>query len=343
MLAKDLGVEMCVNIAACSTKMVLGKDSRGLDADNFPKLLAGDEACDCDLDKVTMAVEADVNPLRVIVDCTNSEKVAEYYERWISAGANIIGPSRRVPAGDLERYHRVCDAERENGIEWLYESSVGSALPILTTLRDLKETGDQIHRIRGSVSGTMAYVLSTFCETIPFSEAVRNAVDKGFTENDIRDDLSGFDMAQKVVILARGLGLEVNIGDVEVESLIPDEIINKEYTGDRDEVTAALLEDIKCVDESMLERLKAAEAEEGALRYKFVIDRATSKCKCSLEVVDRVDPLFRLKTNENLVAFETSRYETSPLIVKGAAAGPDLAAAGIFADLLRLTRAYSFQ
>jgi len=341
MLAEDLGIAMCVNIAACSTKMILGQDSRGLDTDSFPKLLSSDKACECDLDEVTKAVEADVNPLRVIIDCTNSEQVAEYYQRWISSGVNIIGPSRKVPAGDLDRYHRVCDAEREQPVSWLYESSVGSALPILSTLRDLRETGDEINIIRGSVSGTMAYVLSKFSETLPFSEAVRNAVEKGFTENDLREDLSGYDMAQKVVILARGLGLEVNLGDVEVESLIPEEIIKKDYPGDREAVTEAVLEDIKSVDASMLERLKAAEANGEALRYKFVIDRATGKCKCSLEAVDSVDPLFRLKTNENLVAFETSRYVTSPLIVKGAAAGPDLAAAGIFSDLLRLTRAYS--
>eukprot|EP00978_Attheya_sp_CCMP212_P019335 scaffold54038_cov48-Attheya_sp.AAC.1 len=91
----------------------------------------------------------------------------------------------------------------------------------------------------------------------------------------------------------------------------------------------------------MQERLEAADSQDGAIRYKFVIDKATGKCKISLDIVTRVDPLFRLKANENLVAFETSRYATSPLIVKGAAAGPDLAASGIFADLLRLTRASS--
>jgi aspartokinase/homoserine dehydrogenase 1 len=341
-LAKDLGVAMSVNIAACSTKMILGQDSRGLDPDDFPKLLSSDKACECDLDLITTAIEADVNPLRVIVDCTNSEQVAEYYERWIDAGVNIIGPSRKVPAGDLDRYHRVHDSEREKSVSWLFESSVGSALPVLTTLRDLIETGDNVKLIRGCVSGTMAYVLSKTSETMSFSEAARSAYEKGFTENDMREDLSGFDMAQKVVILARQLGLEVNIEDVEVESLIPQDIIDKEYPGDKDAVANAVLEDIKQgVDESMLERLKAAEAEGMNLRYKFVIDAASGKCKCSLEAVDQTDPLFRLKKDENLVAFETSRYATSPLIVKGAAAGPDLAASGIFADLLRLTRAYS--
>lgn len=264
-----------------------------------------------------------------------------YYERWLAAGVNIISPSRKVAAGDLERYRRVCKAQRENAAEWQFESSVGSALPILTTARDLLETGDQIKSISGCVSGTMAYSLSKFSEDMTFSEALRRAVDKGYTETDMREDLTGGDVAQKVVILARSLGMDVSIEDVEVESLIPDEIINKSYGDGRGDVNTGVLEDMKQFDDAMLVRLKEAEADDRRLRYKFHIEKDTGKCKCSLEAVSNTDPLYRLKRNENLVAFETARYAISPLIVKGAAAGPDLAAAGMFADLLRLTRAYS--
>jgi aspartokinase/homoserine dehydrogenase 1 len=340
-LAKDLDVDIRVNIAACSTKMTLGKDARGLDIDGLSELMADGD--DVDLDVISEAMEADVNPLRVIIDCTNSETVSDYYERWLSAGIHLISPSRKVAAGPLERYHRVRKAQRDNSVYWQYESSVGAALPIITTLKDLRDTGDKISAIRGSVSGTMAYVLSTISESTSFAEAVHKAVELGYAENDFREDLSGEDMARKVVILARQVGMNVNIEDVEVESLIPEAIIKKEYTGDLDEVHAQLLEDIKHLDGPMLERLEGAEACDCVLRYKFKINTETGKCKCALEAVPRTDPLFRLKANENLVAFETTRYNTSPLIVKGAAAGPDLAAAGIFADLLRVTRAYSSQ
>ncbi|KAL3909269.1 MAG: hypothetical protein SGARI_002685 [Bacillariaceae sp.] len=163
----------------------------------------------------------------------------------------------------------------------------------------------------------MAYSLSSFSADVPFSEAVRQAVEKRITENDLREDLSGIDMAQKVVILARNLGMDVQIDDVEVESLIPKGLLSKSYPDGWDAMTAVQLDDIKCVDDDMLERLKAAEADEKRLRYKFVIDKSTGKCKCSLEAVSKTDPLYRLKLNENLVAFETRRYETSPLIVKG--------------------------
>jgi aspartokinase/homoserine dehydrogenase 1 len=340
-LAKDLDVDIRVNIAACSTKMALGKDARGLDIDRLSELMVDGE--DMDLDVISEAMEADVNPLRVIIDCTNSEKVSDYYERWLSAGIHLISPSRKVAAGPLERYNRVRKAQRDNSVYWQYESSVGAALPILTTLKDLRDTGDKIYVIRGSVSGTMAYVLSTISKSTSFSEAVRKAVELGYSENDVREDLSGDDAVRKVVILARQVGINVNIEDVEFESLIPEAVIKKEYTGDKDEVHAQLLDDIKHLDGLMLERLEGAEASDCVLRYKFEINTETGKCQCALKAVPRTDPLFRLKANENLVAFETTRYKTSPLIVKGAAAGPDLAAAGIFADLLRVTRAYSSQ
>jgi aspartokinase/homoserine dehydrogenase 1 len=340
MLAKDVGVEVCVTVAANSKKMVHSKDSRGLDISQLSELLASDEESeDFDLDQLTALMDADVNPLRVIVDCTNSEHVYEHYERWISSGINIVSPGGKFGSGDLDRYRRVCQAQRASGASLSVESSVGSALPIITTLRDLLDTGDKINSVEGSLSGTMAYVFSTFSHELPFSEAVRKAVELGYTENNVLENLSGLDTARKVVILARRMGLDVNLDDVEVESLVPEEITSKSYSEHTDNVS--LLEDIKCVDAPMQERLKAAEEADCVLRYKFVINTETGKCKCTLEPVPLTDPLYRLKGNENLVAFATSRYETSPLIVKGAAAGPDLAAAGIFADLLRLTRAFS--
>jgi len=335
MLAEAVGLAICVNIAASSTKMSLGKDSRALDLDKIPELLADEKARSFDLEHITDVMAANVNPLRVIVDCTNSEEVCQYYERWLCSGIHIVSPGRKVGSGDIDRYRRVCQAQKENAVNWYTESSVGSALPIISTLRDLLETGDKIKCLKGSLSGTMAFVLSTFSETIPFSEAVLKAVDAGYTENDLCEDLSGLDMARKVVILARQLGLEVQLEDVEVESLLPEKI--DFYSTEKG--NAYVLEDIKRLDGPMLERLKAAEAAGCALRYKFMIDTDTAKCTCSLEAVPSTDPLFRLKRNENLVAFETGRYESSPLIIKGAAAGPDLAASGIFADLLRLTRA----
>ena len=341
-LMEELNVEMRVNIAANSKKLVLGKNSKCLDLDNLKELLESDEAQDLDLDAITEVMEADVNPQRVVIDCTNNQEVSQYYERWLSSGINIISPNRKLAAGPLKDYRRVSQAQRDNQVNWLYESSVGSALPILTTLRDLQETGDNVIKVRGSLSGTLAYVFNTMSEDVSFSEALAQANEKNYAEADMREDLSGMDMARKVVILARRLGHEIEVGDCEVESLIPLEIVEKDYSNlEGRSLNEAILEDIKTLDAPMLERWRAAQAKGCNVRYSFEIDAATGKSKVTLSDVEKTSPLFRLRFNENLVAFETERYTSSPLIVKGAAAGPQLAAAGIFADLLRLTRAFA--
>ena len=312
-----------------------------MEYNDVEELLESDDAQELDMDVLMASLEADVNPNRVIIDCTNDDKLADMYEKWMSLGVNVISPGRRAAAGPLDRYCAIQKAKRANTVEWQYESSVGSALPILSTLRDLVQTGDNVIQLRGCLSGTMAYVFNHMNEETSFSEAVRLAIEQDFTEDDIREDLSGIDVCRKIVILARELGMNLSVEDVEVESLIPVEICNKEYNGSKMEARNAILHDLNALDSSMLARYKAAVADGKLLRYKFVIDVSTGKCKCNLEAVDNRDTLFRLRDNENLVAFETSRYTTSPLIVKGAAAGPDLSASGMFADLLRLGRAFA--
>mmetsp|Transcript_35122 Transcript_35122/g.52428 ORF Transcript_35122/g.52428 Transcript_35122/m.52428 type:complete len:963 (-) Transcript_35122:171-3059(-) len=342
-LAENLGVDMRVNIAGTSKKMLVAENMNGINLSSLSDDIRGDAAKDFDLDAITNEMEADVNPLRVIIDCTNSEDVAGYYEQWLSAGINIISPGRKGASGPLDMYQRCTELQKENSVYWQYESSVGAALPIITTLKDLADTGDNILALRGSVSGALAYVFSEFSEEMPFSEALSRAVEKGYTENDLREDLSGLDTARKVVVLARQIGLDVDVKDVEVESLLPEGLADKVYEGveGKTALDAALIEDVKAIDEAMLKRYQEAKANDANLRYKFTIDRESGKCSVSLQAVSKKDPLFRLKKNENLVEFVTTRYEESPMIIKGAAAGPELAATGIFADLLRVTRAFS--
>jgi aspartokinase/homoserine dehydrogenase 1 len=339
-LKKILGIGIAVNVAATSSLMAVSKDSRGLDLTHLNQTLHSGDAMEFHLEKFSSVVESDLNPLRIIVDCTNSEAVAEYYERWLKKGISIISHGRKVGAGPIERYRRVCEIQRLNSVSLCLDTSIGSALPVISTMHDLFDTGDTIKSISGHLSGTFAYALGDFSDEIPFSEAVRMALKQDVPELDLRVDLSGQDTAEKVVTLARQAGLEVSLDDVEVENLLPDFMRSKSYN--KEKLDAELLADIqKNMDSPMNDRRLAAERENRKLRYKFHIDLESGKCKCWLDAVPQSDPLYRLKSNEYLVSFDTKRYEKSPLTMKGAAAGPDLTAAGIFADLLRLTRTFA--
>ena len=362
-LADDLNVEIRVNAAANSRKMTYCENAQGMMSASIADVLSaekdGDDVCgdcgedsvfceDVDLDILTERLVADVNPHRVIIDCTNNDDVAEYYQRWVEAGINIISPGRKAGAGPLDRYRSIQNVLRKSSAIWQLEGTVGAGLPILTTLQDIQETGDKVERITGCVSGTMAYIFRTmFDDDIAFSEAVKRAVDKGFTETDLREDLEGWDTARKVVILARQAGLEVEVDDVEVGSILDglfeeggDGSFYDDIKGGSTAITKQLLDDIKVLDKPMAERMAKAREKGKALRYKFVIE-ATGRCRCGLFEVSNTDPLFRLKSNENLVSFKTKLYKASPLIVKGAAAGSEMAATAIFSDLLRIARAYS--
>eukprot|EP00617_Octactis_speculum_P019226 CAMPEP_0185772004 /NCGR_PEP_ID=MMETSP1174-20130828/66413_1 /TAXON_ID=35687 /ORGANISM="Dictyocha speculum, Strain CCMP1381" /LENGTH=911 /DNA_ID=CAMNT_0028458057 /DNA_START=274 /DNA_END=3009 /DNA_ORIENTATION=+ len=338
-LLDDFDIELKVSSISSSKKMLIQQNAPLKFSDMQEQLQSDDGAAqDFDLDALTKAIESDINPFRVIIDCTKSDDVADYYSRWIDSGINIISPSCAAAAGPLGRYKEIHNLISARSGQWEYESSVGAGLPIVTTARDLLQTGDKVKKITGCLSGTMAYLLGTMSETVSFSEAMSQAVHKSICEVDIRDDLSGLESARKVVIMAREIGMDIDLKDLKVESLLSDEIAAKEYTGDQSEVTAAVLEDIKSMDAHMEKMRLDALAEDKVLRYKVVINKEEGTCSQSLVAVGRKDPLFRLKSDENLISFRTKRYSGSPLIVKGAAAGADLQAAGIFCDILRLAR-----
>ena len=266
-------------------------------------------------------------PHAAIIDCSASDAVAAHYPQWLAAGIHVITPNKHAGAGPLERHHAIRAAREKGGARFRYEATVGAGLPVISTLRDLLDTGDELIAIDGILSGTLAWLFNRFDGSVAFSQLVREAHALGYTEPDPRDDLSGTDVARKLTILAREAGMPLSLGDVEVESLVPESL----RAADRDGFMAGLAS----LDAPMQARLDAARANGCVLRYVARLQRDGTARVALLELPD--DHAFaHLRLTDNCVQFTTRRYCDNPLIVQGPGAGPEVTAAGVFSDLLRV-------
>ena len=243
-------------------------------------------------------------------------------------GIHVVTPNKQAGSADLAFYRTLHEARRAGGSHYLYEATVGAGLPIIQTVRDLRETGDRIQKIEGILSGTLSYLFNVWDGEQPFSAVVRDAKAQGFTEPDPRDDLSGKDVARKLVILAREIGLDLELDEVELEGLVPESL----QAGDASE----FLERLPEVDAGMRERFRAAQARGGVLRYVGRLDADTGRATVGLVELDRSHLFANISLTDNVVSFTTSRYNRNPLVVRGPGAGPAVTAGGVFADLLRV-------
>ncbi len=283
-----------------------------------------------DLDAFAAHVRAPHLPHAAVVDCTASEDVAARYEGWMAQGIHVVTPNKRAGAGPLARYRALRRFAVEGGRHWLYEATVGAGLPVIATLRDLVRTGDRVERVEGVLSGTLSYVFNTYDGSEPFSAVVRRAHALGYTEPDPRDDLSGMDVARKLVILAREMGVEIELSDVSVESLIPADAADAASAED-------FLDRLARSDSAMEARVREAQRSGSRLRYVGVVD-VDGSARVSLSPYPERHAFARLAETDNVFAFTTARYKPAqPLVVQGPGAGPAVTAAGVFSDLLRLS------
>ena len=323
-LLRDFRLDLRVRALMTSKMMVLSEQAIGA-GEWRAKLAAG---VPVDLARFEEHVHADHIPHAVIIDCSASAAVAALYPRWLAAGIHIVTPNKRANSGSLELYAQLQQARRAGGSHYLYEATVGAGLPIMQTLRDLRETGDDIRKVEGIFSGTLAYLFNVWDGSEPFSAVVKTAKAKGYTEPDPRDDLSGTDVARKLVILAREMGMQLELGDVALEGLIPPPLVGvgvEEFMARLDEL-----------DAPMLAKLEAARARQHVLRYVGALDAASNRATVGLVELERSHPFANINLTDNVVRFVTSRYDQNPLVVQGPGAGPAVTAGGVFADLLRV-------
>jgi len=323
-LLEEFGVDLRVRAICATKKMIV--DQAPIELSSWRERL-DKEAIPADLDELAVYVHTESVPHAVIIDCTASENVGSRYLDWLSGGIHVITPNKKANTGTLDYYRSLREHGRRADAHYLYETTVGAALPILQTLRDLVQTGDEIRRIEGILSGTLSYLFNSFDGTKPFSEIVRQAWEKGYTEPDPREDLSGLDVGRKVVILAREIGMDLDLSDLEIDGLVPE--------GLEDGSVNNFLDRLEDHDDEMAGLVEGATSREEVLRFVGSITPEEG-CSVALRSYPTDHPFARIHLTDNIVQFQTARYNDNPLVVQGPGAGPEVTAGGVFADLLRL-------
>lgn len=323
-LRTERGIDIRVRAVMNSRRMLL--DDLGVNLNDWRGALdAG--GVESDLGRFVEHVRAEHLPHAVVIDATASDELPRHYESWLARGLNVITPNKKANSGPAERYRNLREAARRHGRYFLYETNVGAGLPIIHTLRDLVETGDEVRRVEGVFSGTLSFIFNSLDGTRAFSEVVRDAHALGFTEPDPRDDLSGTDVARKLIILARELGHDVELDDVPVQSLVPEDL--------RAASAEEFLNGLARHDDAMAELLSEARKRGEVLRYVGTIDE-DGRASAGLRPFPFDHPFANLQGSDNVVSFRTARYDAQPMIVRGPGAGPEVTAAGVFSDMLRL-------
>jgi aspartokinase/homoserine dehydrogenase 1 len=263
----------------------------------------------------------------VLVDCTASSEIVNMYEDFVKLNLHIITPNKRANVLPWLQYKQLTELMKNRQKYFLYETNVGAGLPIISTLQDLIASGDQIVKIEGMFSGTLSHLFNYYDGARPFSVLVKEALELGYTEPDPREDLSGDDVARKLLILARQIGLKMDMRNIGIENLVPQSLRKGVFTKE-------FFEKYSKFDDVMLRRLEKARTNGSVLRYVGVLQ--DGKASAGVREVPSNHMLASTKGSDNIIAFTTQRYSKTPLVVQGPGAGADVTAMGVFSDLLKL-------
>ncbi len=325
-LAREHGAHVRVAGVATSRRCIF--DEHGIALDDWSGALAA--APEEDHDPMAVLDALSRLPVPMLVDCTAAPDMEPLYGAALSRGIHVIAANKKPLTGPIETYRALAATARANHRDFHYETTVGASLPVIETLKDIVRTGDRVSRIEGSFSGTLGYLTNELMAGAPLAGAVRQARELGYTEPNPADDLTGVDVARKALILARELGLAIDLTDVDVEPLVPASVLE---AADIEAFFAAL----ESHEPTMRARIDELRAQGHVLRYLARIDVGGddgTRVRVGPTGVDAAHPASRLRGTEAFVAFTTERHADYPLLVQGAGAGGAVTAAGVLADVL---------
>lgn len=323
-LKEKRGLEIKIVGLANTKKMLF--DENGIDFSDWKeKLMEAEDKSDIS-QFVTRMKKLNLSNT-IFIDNTASDDITNFYETILDNSISISTPNKIATSSAYLQYQRLKTIANKRGVQFLYETNVGAGLPVITTLNDLINSGDQILKIEGVLSGSLSFIFNSYKEGIKFSDIVKEAKTKGFTEPDPRVDLNGIDVRRKLIILARETGLALEAKDVEIENILPPKVREAKTV----EQFFAELE--KADDHFEKVRAKAAK-ENRALR--MIASLENGKAKIGLQAVESNHPFFSLSGSDNMIVFTTERYKERPLVVRGPGAGAEVTAAGVFAEIISI-------
>ncbi len=324
-LKLNKSVELNLVGLANSRKMLFSESGLQLDTAKLEMLERGEPMV---LDHfVNQMIQLNL-PNSIFIDCTADGKLPDVYARVLDSSISIVTPNKVANSGPYENYKLLKKIQHRRGVRYLYETNVGAGLPVIGTLNDLLNSGDKILKIEAVLSGSLSFVFNHLSPENKFSDIVKEAMTRGFTEPDPRVDLSGADFARKLVILARECGIGLEIEDVQVDPILQEKYFSK---GDVKEFLQSLPDE----DDRFKELAEKANQSGKLRRFIGVIENGTASIK--LQDVDNTNPFYNLSGSDNLISFTTTRYKERPLVVKGPGAGAEVTAAGVFSEIITVS------
>lgn len=323
-LQQHLHLQVNVTGLSNSRRMLINEDGIGL-GNWKEKLNAGVTA---DLQEFVNEIIARNLRNSIFVDITASDKVAAVYDQLLKKSVSVIACNKVAASSAYSNYKKLKDLAREFNCQFLFETNVGAGLPIIATLNDLVSSGDNIHRMQAVLSGTLNFVFNNYDGTKKFAEVVRQAQDEGYTEPDPRLDLSGTDVMRKIMILAREAGQKIEMDDISNNSFMPEECMKGSVED--------FYKEMEKYESHFRGLLKTAN--EKGCKMKFVASFDNGKASVGLQHIDPKHDLYHLYGKDNVVLFYTDRYKEQPMVVKGAGAGAEVTASGVFADIIRASK-----